>query len=84
MSGMIKATRVPRRALPLAAFGVALAGWLVLPNPASARVWFGFPFPFVVGLPAYSYRAPPATPYPNYAARYCQPGPRYRAWGSAT
>jgi hypothetical protein len=96
MSGMIEqVTRIPRRRFPLAAIGTIFAGCLALPNAADARVWFGFgfPFPFIVGPPAYyypppayyypppPYYAPPAyyyrAPYPSYAAPYGAPAPQY-------
>ena len=78
MSGMIeRVIRVLRHLVSLAAFGSVLAGWLVLPNPASARVWFGVPFPFVVGPPAYYY-PPPAYYYPP-PAYYRPPAYYYRA-----
>jgi hypothetical protein len=71
--------RILHRPRSLAAAGIILAGWLVVPNPASARVWFGFPFPFplVVGPPSYYY-PPPAYYYPR-PAYYPPPAYYYRA-----
>jgi hypothetical protein len=52
-----------RRAPALAAFGALLAGALMIPGPAQARVFVGFGFPLVVGPPAYY--PPPAADAPR-------------------
>ena len=69
--------RIAWRRRALVAVGLLLGGLLAWPAPASARVWFGFGFPLVVGPPAYY--PPPAYYYPPPPAYYGAPPAYYGA-----